>query len=167
MCVFYNRSLTRSLDLCRASHQRADGTSFRLALGHNDHGLALDQLSAPAALAVHALVHLFALFQLLWRPFCRQSAALGRQAWRHERRARQDEADGAAVDSDGRERLREAVDELEMRDQRAGGVVLLVEDGRAVDDVERVSVGELHAGQGGLFGENFLDVRVQKGVCCQ
>lgn len=42
--------------------------------------------------------------------------------------------------------------------------VLLVEEGRGVEDVEGVAVGELHGGEGGLFGEDLVDVRGEEGV---
>lgn len=123
-----------------------------LALGHDHDGLVLVQLAAPVAVLVDALIIVAArLFARLW-----QSAAGAGQARGHERGAGQYEADGAAVDTDGREGLGEAVDELEMREE--GALVDLEEDGLAVDDVEGCAVGELHLLEGGFLGEDLVDV---------
>lgn len=43
--------------------------------------------------------------------------------------------------------------------------VLLVEQRRRVEDVEGVSVGKLHAREGGLLGEDLIDVGCEKRVC--
>jgi hypothetical protein len=60
--------------------------------------------------------------------------------------------------------LGEAVDELQVRED-GGGDVLLVEEGLGLENVEGVAVGELHAGEGGFLGEDLVDVRREEGVC--
>lgn len=46
-----------------------------------------------------------------------------------------------------------------------GGDVLLVEEGFGFENVEGVVVGEFYVGEGGFFGEDFVDVRCEEGVC--
>jgi hypothetical protein len=55
------------------------------------------------------------------------------------------------------------VHKLQVREDR-GGDVLLVEQGLGFENVEGIAVGELHAREGGLLGENLVDVRVEEGV---
>lgn len=163
MRVLNHRPLTLGLDLVGSADQRAHGTRLLLALGHDDDGLALVQLPAPAAVGVDALVHLPAVLEARGGPLDRQPAPLGRQAGGHERRAHEHEADGAAVDADRREALREAVHEPEVRHD-GGRVVLLVEERLRIQHVQRVAVGQLHARQRRLLGQDLVNVRRQQGV---
>lgn len=68
-----------------------------------------------------------------------ESTARGCQTRNHQRRAGQDEADGAAVDPDRLEGLRVLMDDLEVGDDRV--VHVLVEEGAVVEDVEGDTVG--------------------------
>lgn len=44
---------------------------------------------------------------------------------------------------------------------------MLVEERLGVEDVERVAVGQLHAGEGGFLGEDLVDVGCEKRVGCE
>ncbi len=101
-----------SLHLLRPHLQLSHHTDLLLALRLNSHHISLLTLI------------------LLIRyppPFTRQSG-------RHECRAREHEADGAAVDAEAWEGLWEGVHELEVRDQRV--VHVLPEERGRVEDVE-------------------------------
>lgn len=161
MRILHYRPLALCLDLIRPSSQRANRTRLLLALGHNHHRLPLGQLSAPPSIFHNALLHLFPFLKRL-RPINRQSAPRGRQPRRHERRSRKNKANGSAIDTNARKRLREAVHELQVRQQV--GRVVLVEERHGVEHVEGVSVGQLHAREGALLGEDLFDVGRQERV---
>lgn len=149
MRFLHHRPLALILDLLSTSNQEPNSARLRLALCHDYNWLPLLQLPAPSPFLVDALGAL---------PRLRQPAARARQSGGHERGAREHESDGAAVDADSRESLRETVDELEVRDE--GGVVLLVEEGLLLADEEGAAVGQLHLLERGLFGHHFFDVGV-------
>src|SRR5690606_13909647 len=75
---------------------------------------------------------------LLWY---RQPPTLARQTRRHERRPAEHKSDSATIYTDSRKRLGKAVDEAQMR--YGDAIVLLEEDGLAVDNVEADAVGKL------------------------
>lgn len=147
-------ALALLLDLLRARDQESHRASMILALGRNHHGLVLLQLPTPVALLVGALVASLARL--------RQPAAGARQAGRHECGAREHEANGAAIDADGREGLGEAVDELQVWEEDA--FVHFEEQGLAINDVEGGAVGKLHLLERAFLGEDLIDVGVEEGV---
>lgn len=160
-----HRSLALLFDLFRARHEEPHRAGLLLALGHDDDRLALLQLLAPAALVVQAVVRDLVLADRprAHVPRLGQPAALAGEPGGHEGGAAEDEADGAAVDAYRGEGGGEAVDEAEVGQQRRA-VVLLVEDGRAVDDVERGAVGQLHLREVRLLGHDLVDVGRQQRV---
>lgn len=112
MPIIHNNSLPLLLHLLRPNLQTPHKTSILLPLRHNRNNLPFLQR-----------------LLLLGQPAPRRS-----QSGRHQRRAREHEADRAAVDLDRRERGGIRVDELEVRDWRA--VLRLVEEGGGVYCVE-------------------------------
>lgn len=153
MRILNHRPFPLLLDILGPHHQRPHRTRLLLPLRHHNHHLTLLQLATPPPI-LDALLHLLPLDQL---PILGQPPTLARQPGRHERRAREHEADGAAVDADRREGLREAVHEAQVRHNV--GRVLLVEERDGVEHVEGVAVGQLHRGERGLFRHDLVDVR--------
>lgn len=161
MRILHHRSLALRLDLIRSSSQRTDRTRLLLALRHNHHRLSFGQLPAPPPILHNALLHLLALLQRLC-PINGQSSAGRRQPRRHQRRSRKHKANRSTIDPNARKRLREAVHELQVRQQI--GPVILVKQRHGVEHVEGVAVGQLHAREGALLGEDLFDVRGQERV---
>ena len=117
MPLIHDHALPNPLNRLRPHPQPTHHTNLLLPLRPNRHHLALDRLIPPL----------------------RQPAPLAGQPGRHQRRAREHEADGTAVDAQAREGLREGVHEFQVRDQRV--VHVLPEEGVAFVDVERDAVG--------------------------
>lgn len=161
MRILHHRPLALRLDLIRPSSQRPNRTRLLLALRHNHHRLSLGQLPAPPSILHNALLHFLPLLERLC-PIDGQPSSRGRQSRRHQRRSRKHKANGSAIDPNARKRLREAVHELQVRQQV--GPVILVEERHGVEHVEGVSVGQLHAREGGLLGEDLFDVGRQERV---
>lgn len=145
------------LDLLGAHDQEPDGARLDLALGPHDHRLALLQLPGPPLVVVEPLP------LGAGRRARGQAAPRARQAGGHEGGARQDEADGAAVDAYAGEGGGEAVDEAQVR-QQGGCRVVLEEERLRVQHVQRAPVRQLHRLQRHLLRQDLVDVRVQQRV---
>lgn len=162
--------------LLRIHEQEPHSTSLRLPLRKHNNRFALNQLASPMTILIKALriiTHPFRTLSLsrslsssptttLYRPRERQPTPGARQPGSHERSAGEDEADGAAIDADGGEGGGEAVDELEVRQQRV--VHVLEEQGVAVEHVQGAAVGQLHGLEGALLRQDLVDVPAQEGV---
>lgn len=140
MCVLNDRPLALFLDLCRAHGQEAHGTRFHLALCPDDDGLASIELS-PAEISFAGGSARSVVVNTVARMFGRRGIARGesssgrREAGSHEGGAREDEANGAAIDAHGGKCVGEAVDEAEMWEQRIGHV--LIEERSGGEEIER------------------------------
>lgn len=163
MRILHNGPLALVLDISGPSNQCSHCTRLGLTLSHDDNGLTLGQLATPAPFGIDALLQLVALFHPAGGALDGEAAARRRQTRGHKCGAGEHEADGAAVDSNGGKRLGETVDEAQVRNK--GGRILLVEERRRVENVQRVAVGQLHALEGGLLGHDFVNVRRQERVC--
>lgn len=143
------------LDDLGALDQDTNSARLELALGRNDDRLALLELAGPAPLLVETLGV---------APLAARQAPTGAgEAGRHEGGAAEDEADGAAVDAYAGEAAREAVDELEVRQQHVR-LVVLEEERLALEHVQGAAVGKLHGFQGAFLGQQLVDHIVQERV---